>query len=269
LPPFLPQTDESQYFAKHQTVGVDICITPDRLILLDTQPILSSSILTQMIKNENKIPLTSDIVSYEHLNELQSIQLGVFILSVCHVVLIVQDFSTDLDLFKFTRTIEMLKYGIPDVSITSTLSEGQSVETEYFPDIVFVYNKCPSEDNLNYESKLFRTRDIIDRYFPSFASKDSIFLDQTSGDTKEHNRLFFLPINEQLCESSEFVNIFNDSYQVLIEQFKSGILALKKKPFSRSISEKEWLKNAGKTWDIIKKSNFINEYIRKLQKVMR
>ncbi len=71
-PPFLPQSAETHTLAKHQTVGIDVCISPDRFILLDTQPIFSPSVLIQMIKSEAKIPVSpADVGSYESLHELQ------------------------------------------------------------------------------------------------------------------------------------------------------------------------------------------------------
>lgn len=65
-------TIENEYHALHQTVGINLYVTSERMILLDVQPIFSSSVLTQMIKNEVKLPLSSDMQSFENLHDIQA-----------------------------------------------------------------------------------------------------------------------------------------------------------------------------------------------------
>lgn len=52
-------------------------------------------------------------------------------MSICHVVIIVQDWIGNVDEWKFYRTVEMLKYGIPDVSTI----EGAASDSDFFPEI--------------------------------------------------------------------------------------------------------------------------------------
>ena len=67
--PFATQKRDQQIQCEHKTIGVDLCITPDRIILLDTQPFLSPSILLNIQKME--LPLGDLVVSHEHLLHVQ------------------------------------------------------------------------------------------------------------------------------------------------------------------------------------------------------
>ena len=74
------------------TNGVEMFITSERLILLDTQPVMSLSILDEMVAHDReRRPGTGggapDLVSGAALHNIQSVQLCSWLLSVCHVVL--------------------------------------------------------------------------------------------------------------------------------------------------------------------------------------
>eukprot|EP01119_Soliformovum_irregulare_P006530 TRINITY_DN1863_c0_g2_i1.p1 TRINITY_DN1863_c0_g2~~TRINITY_DN1863_c0_g2_i1.p1 ORF type:complete len:352 (-),score=102.82 TRINITY_DN1863_c0_g2_i1:175-1230(-) len=157
--PFPEQTEDTILNASHQTTGIDLCITSDRYILLDCQAILSPSILYQMMKNE--ISLGTEIVSHENLMEFQSLQLVIFLQSICHVILVVQEGLVDLELWRFLLNAEMFKLGIPDLSISP---EGPiTIDQEYFSNLVLVMNKVPM-DKIT-KSQIAATRQTVDRFF--------------------------------------------------------------------------------------------------------
>jgi protein SMG9 len=121
---FLISSEDNMNNCRHQTKGIDISTyNNNRIIFLDTQPLFSPSIVSQMIKSESKVPLTSDFASFEHLHDMQasdhkrikvltflkSIQLSVFLLSVCHIVLVVDDSYPDLNFWKYLNTVDMLR----------------------------------------------------------------------------------------------------------------------------------------------------------------
>lgn len=54
--------------SKHQTQGIDMYITSDRCILLDTQPLYSASILCNLLMNDSK--LSTDAMSFENQVDL-------------------------------------------------------------------------------------------------------------------------------------------------------------------------------------------------------
>lgn len=93
--------------ASHKTNGIQAFVTVERTILLDVQPLLSSSVLDRSI-NTDKKHLASDFKYYENYIEMQSIELACFILSVCNVVLVAEDWFIDPNLFRILQTAEML-----------------------------------------------------------------------------------------------------------------------------------------------------------------
>ena len=54
-PPFAPQSAETLLNAGHQTMGVDVRVTPERLVLLDAQPLQSPSILQELLRREPQV----------------------------------------------------------------------------------------------------------------------------------------------------------------------------------------------------------------------
>ena len=89
--PFLPQSDESILHAVHQTSGIDLMVTGERILLLDTQPLLSASVLLELQRREASLP--NEVQTHENLHELQTLRLAMLVLSSCHLVVCVQDES--------------------------------------------------------------------------------------------------------------------------------------------------------------------------------
>ncbi|MGH0174308.1 UNVERIFIED_CONTAM: hypothetical protein FKN15_009394 [Acipenser sinensis] len=75
-----------------------------------------------------------------------SLQVAAFLFTVCHVVLVVQDWFTDLSLYRFLQTAEMLKPSTPSTSHESSGSSGSDEGSEYYPHIVFLQNKSRRDD---------------------------------------------------------------------------------------------------------------------------
>ena len=62
------------------------------------QPILSASVLDQLIHNDRKLP--PEVGLAENWAEVLSLQLAAFLMTVCHVVVVVQDWFTDINLYR-------------------------------------------------------------------------------------------------------------------------------------------------------------------------
>ncbi|OUM67501.1 hypothetical protein PIROE2DRAFT_58730 [Piromyces sp. E2] len=144
--------------SKKDTVGIDMYLTEERVIILDTQPILRKFKSEKKRRNyENSIP--------EHYsnepdlwNSIQSFQFALFLFLICHVVIAVSDDINDISLWQFIRTIENIKqesYG--------SLNDNSKIKNKYknfdnvnsqsdnstnddlFPKVVFINNKCTPE----------------------------------------------------------------------------------------------------------------------------
>ena len=125
-PPFAPQTRETVLRGAHQTTGVEVLATSERLILLDTQPLLSPSALVELLgsRGGSGAPLPPDVQSHENLLELQSLRLALFVLSVCHVVIFVHDQPLDARWCRFVRAAHMLRHQLPDLSTVAGAARG-------------------------------------------------------------------------------------------------------------------------------------------------
>nr|XP_054510066.1 nonsense-mediated mRNA decay factor SMG9 isoform X3 [Agelaius phoeniceus] len=94
---FRPQPPELRERGGAQTGGIDLFITQERVLFLDTQPILSPAHLDHLINNDRKLP--PEFALPHAYVETQSLQIAAFLFTVCHVVLLVQDWFTDLGLY--------------------------------------------------------------------------------------------------------------------------------------------------------------------------
>lgn len=84
------------------THGITIYVSPSRMIFLDCQPILSLAVLDRLIENENKrSSLVGDFVPVENSGEILGLQLTGFLMSVCHVLLVVQDWFFDSNVVRY------------------------------------------------------------------------------------------------------------------------------------------------------------------------
>lgn len=98
--PNLFTTITSDYLetSQHCTSGIDAFITKNRVILLDCQPLLSSSVAYST--SQKRMGQSVDPSGLLVDNEMVSLQLAAFLLSVCHVVLLVQDWFFDPNILK-------------------------------------------------------------------------------------------------------------------------------------------------------------------------
>lgn len=109
-------------------------ITPERAILLDSEPVSSWAILDDVLRNGTLGGLHPDLWL-----EMESVYHILFMFSVCNVVLVVNDGpDVDMDLLQLVQRAEMLKFCIPDFPLL--VREQQDMN--YYSDIVFVCNKC-------------------------------------------------------------------------------------------------------------------------------
>lgn len=128
---FKPQSLEHHELGGHCTTGVDLLVTSNRVILLDTQPMLSASVMDRLVQQENKKFTGTDFASTENAMEIQSLQLAAFLLSVCHVVILVQDWFFDPNLVRCDIAIKLPK---PSVYVWLLLANEK---------LVYVYTYTP------------------------------------------------------------------------------------------------------------------------------
>ncbi|XP_074786410.1 LOW QUALITY PROTEIN: nonsense-mediated mRNA decay factor SMG9 [Athene noctua] len=140
--PFRAQAPELRERGGAQTGGIDLFVTQERVVLLDTQPILSPALLDHLINNDRKLPPEYPL-PHTYI-EMQSLQIAAFLFTVCHVVLLVQDWFTDLALYRFLQTAEMVKPSTP--SPGHEPGAGPEEPSEYYPHLGEPHGSCPTSD---------------------------------------------------------------------------------------------------------------------------
>uniref|UniRef100_A0A672QTU7 Nonsense-mediated mRNA decay factor SMG9 n=1 Tax=Sinocyclocheilus grahami TaxID=75366 RepID=A0A672QTU7_SINGR len=281
---FRAQTQEIKERAGNQSSGIDFYITQERVIFLDTQPILSPSILDHLINNDRKLPPEYNL-PHTYV-EMQSLQITAFLFTVCHVVIVIQDWFTDINLYsRFLQTAEMLKPSTPSASHDSTGSSGADDGSEYYPHIVFLQNKARREEFCPRNLKKMHM--AVDKlmahshlkYKGTLSMLDCNIFPGLNRDYLETEvNLFLLPMMENdgedaLTRAGSGPPLFSllpgyrghPSFSSLVSKFRSQILAMSRSQLSHTIlTEKNWFHYAARIWDGVKKSSALSEYSRLL-----
>jgi len=155
------------------TRGIDIYLTNEHTILLDTQPLLSSQL------HQNQLLQTSIGNSAAHLwqqqidprtmfvdniLELQTLEIIAFILAVCHVVLVVEDQFADPYLYRLIQLAEILRPVLK--------SKTNEILRAHSPHLVFILNKCQNYLSPQEQHLIKRTlaQMMIDTNFQIYSS---------------------------------------------------------------------------------------------------
>uniref|UniRef100_A0A6M2DP61 Protein SMG9 n=1 Tax=Xenopsylla cheopis TaxID=163159 RepID=A0A6M2DP61_XENCH len=268
---FEVETEEQIKFGVHCTNGVDMYITSNRVILLDSQPLLSVSIL-------DKSTLSSETKSMTHevAVEMESLYLATFILASCHIVLVVQDWFIDSNILRFLNTADMLRPQPNQPNNPQHTAPEENLLDQFGAQILLVHNKAQlsdfSGDAIKHYSKMYdmifntssklkiRTGlgSIYDKKVEEYKSK------KTSIDKKQDVNLFMLPeVTLNYVDDHGFKG--HDSLEALVKRLRQNILGASRGQIAPSVtSEKHWGHNAHKTWETIKKSGLFLEYCRML-----
>ncbi len=166
------------------TRGIDVYITNEQTILLDTQPLLSSQLHQQQISQpssdyhraQQQQQQTSSVPHFwqqqtdprtmfvDNILELQTLEIIAFILAVCHVVLIVEDQFADPYLYRLLQLAEILRPVLK--------SNSNEIIRTHSPHIVFILNKC--NNYISPQERLLIKRSLVqmmmDTHFRIYSS---------------------------------------------------------------------------------------------------
>ncbi|XP_063798585.1 nonsense-mediated mRNA decay factor SMG9 isoform X2 [Pseudophryne corroboree] len=281
---FRMQSQEVRERAGNQTSGIDFFISQERIIYLDTQPILSPAILDHLINNDRKLPPEYNL-PHTYV-EMQSLQMAAFLFTVCHLVIVVQDWFTDFNLYRFLQTAEMLKPSTPSPSHESSGSSGADEGIEYYPHVVFIQNKAKREDFCPRSLKQMHT--VIEklmlhsrlRFKGTLSMLDcNIFPGLPYDFLESEVNLFLIPAMENDADEavsragSTGNSLFSllpgykghPNFHTMINKLRSQIMSMSRPQLSHTIlTEKNWFHYAARIWDGVKKSSALSEYSRLL-----
>ncbi|KAG0352957.1 smg-9, nonsense mediated mRNA decay factor [Podila minutissima] len=157
---FTKQPPSMAAVAGYQTSGIDMYITSERMILLDTEPLFCMSNLENALRNER---ITEGVPPDMWLDH-QALVMTTFLLSVCNVVMIVVDENSHwmgtTKVFKLLQRCELMMKALSLSNSGSTVGAGGGVAGggggamgvhatpqeglgDWCADIVLVSNKVP------------------------------------------------------------------------------------------------------------------------------
>ncbi|KAH6766632.1 hypothetical protein C2S52_017615 [Perilla frutescens var. hirtella] len=289
LPPFGVESEETRAMARHSTVGIEPRVSSERIILLDTQPVFSPSVLAEMIRPDGSSTISvisGESLSAELAHEMMSIQLGVLLASICHIVIVVSEGVHDASMWRLMLTVDLLKHGIPDPSSTtlthpqsSTMSSDKEITNkplesgdEYMAAPIFVHTRVRDQDNTlrNFQllkkalAQCFSTSSFVRSEEGEDAAKDvqsSALAFEAHKSSDIDAKLFLVPSKGGDGSSRPLI----ESYASSLWKVRDQVLSMTASSFSRTVSERDWLKNSGKIWELIKNSPIIADYCRTLQ----
>ncbi|OWK15723.1 SMG9 [Cervus elaphus hippelaphus] len=261
------------------------CLLPGAAASERPLPILSPSILDHLINNDRKLPPEYNL-PHTYV-EMQSLQIAAFLFTVCHVVIVVQDWFTDLSLYRFLQTAEMVKPSTPSPSHESSSSSGSDEGAEYYPHLVFLQNKARREDFC--PRKLRQMHLMIDqlmahshlRYKGTLSMLQcNVFPGLPPDFLDSEVNLFLMPFMDSETESetppragpgsSPLFSLLpgyrgHPSFQSLVSKLRSQVMSMARPQLSHTIlTEKNWFHYAARIWDGVKKSSALAEYSRLL-----
>lgn len=147
------------------TDGIHMYVTKDRTILLDCAPVLCN-------------PYKKDYV----LNEIDDLKMVIFMMSVCHLLIVVQEDMMNGGMLRLLHCAELMKPSL-DKDAT-TISSGLQQNEEYLPNVLFVKNMANTRDfqsvnveRINRMYKFFFSRSKLRMYAGNHRPADDIIED--------------------------------------------------------------------------------------------
>lgn len=251
--PFTISPREIREAALYQTDGIDMFITPERMIILDTYPLLSIAHLTESPPFRDS---KYERGFMENQSELHALQLLLFLINICHSIVVVSDCGIDLNLCRLLLTAEMLR---------SDLTENVNPELPY---LVFLNNRI-SVQELNRH--VFRRNvEMLNEVFSSSQYKitgiDAYRAELPHLRVKRPANLFLLPeidADKQAAFSADrgFIDGKIPPIECFVRSLTRQILGLRRSyPLKSGQSEKTWLQSASRAWNASRKSNLLAEF---------
>ncbi|EPS60346.1 hypothetical protein M569_14458, partial [Genlisea aurea] len=161
----------------------------------------------------------------------------------------------DTTMWRLMSTVDLLKHGIPDPSSAAHSHPHGSDKPldEFMATPVFVHNRVHEEDST--PTNFVRMNRMLAQCF----SNDSC----AKTDSENRFKLFHIPYKGRRNSSRPAPQY--ESYNSALWKLRDQILSMTCPAYSRSVSERDWLKNSSKIWGLIKSSPVMADYCRMLQ----
>ena len=280
-----------------RTSGIDVLITPERNILIDTPPMDCVSGVQALAHMDCTLPPATSV---DQAFQLQTIQTILLLLDCCHVLLVTCDSHTLMHMCKLLQRALLLRQHLTlDTHLLASRSAGgssppasassSSSSFHALPDIVFVINKLPlcelvhpaafleSSSYAHMLSNLF-----VDHHFRkqgAISAYGPLPLRNRSKAARENNLVncFQLPYCERTAANSSgsggagsdggFGGGGGESQLSLaLQELTFQLLTLPKLCVSHRTSERDWLRHLSRVWQDLQVTPALAEFKTLLQK---
>uniref|UniRef100_A0A453QFS3 Uncharacterized protein n=1 Tax=Aegilops tauschii subsp. strangulata TaxID=200361 RepID=A0A453QFS3_AEGTS len=166
----------------------------------------------------------------------------------CNIVLVVSEGINDFSMWELMLTVDLLKNNIPDPSLlTSSTPEkdnkndNQSGSEDYMADLCFVHASSSATPEVTDSSVA-----------PSTKVEDL---------SSSQQDIFLLPLRSH-DNSAKFEY---GTYSSMLGKLRDQVLSRPLRPFSKNLTERDWLRSSAKIWDMVKRSPVASDYCKALQ----
>jgi hypothetical protein len=272
-PRFAVHEDGGLAGAAHVTAGVHAAVTAERLVLLDTQPLLSPAMWLAGLASGRPPP--GGAASWEQAVEAQSALLAAFVLSVCHTVVVVGDRpaggAADAELADVLRAAQLLRTGVPPMggamaaavaAADGDAAAGDTLRRPRSADLVLVSNKAAGE-HLGESSSSAGGGAHLPAHFPAVDAAavlgESGGAEGAGGAARAPH--FVIPWSGS-CSANGGALREDDAAGA--RHFRRAVLGRRQQRFGASaglpISEQEWLRESILIWEHLSASAGVADY---------
>jgi len=87
-------------------------------------------------------------------------------------------------------------------------------------------------------------------------------MDGAAHDSEQHFNMFLLPRDERCFDQGEtaFSLVKRACYTGYVDTFVESVLSMPRRPFPRSVTEREWCRAAAKIWEMVRDSQMMSDY---------
>ncbi|CAH2982815.1 unnamed protein product [Chilo suppressalis] len=215
----------------HCTKGVDMFVTTDRVILLDCQALFSPSLIEEFSAS----PVTARSAN---VVTVDCLQVASFLMSVCHVLVAVQDWFSDYNLLRC-----QLEDFTPEA--VKTMQD--------------LYRKSFQKSSLQLNSGMYMYSDSN----KNGLNMDSVCKGHTVDNCGPPINLFLLPEVYSDYDNRE-VYRGHPPFEQLAKRLRWMIFGVNRHQITNvpNLSEKGWFQYCSKAWETIRKCTFFMEYER-------
>lgn len=236
----------------HQTAGIDVLVTPERNILIDTPPLDSAALLAAMISADYPLPAST---SLDQVFELQTLQTLLLLLECCHVVLVTCESHTVMPMCKLVQRALLVRQHLTlDTHLLSSRASAASPSFHSLPDIVFVVNKLPMEQLVHPLASTASFAQLLSNVFTAHPFRKNGWISTftpRSCDARANATVncFQLPWCDETARGTAGVTGAPESQLSLaLQELSHQLLTLPKHGVSQRTSERDWLRHVSRVW---------------------